>query len=73
MTAIIITNQGHVENKIFELQENMSIDDLVACVNMMNELLGGHTINQVVSRLERDVKPVLALKIREHEAVFNAL
>lgn len=72
VTAIIITSQGHVENKIFDLPEDISIEDLSSCVNLMNDLLIGTPINQVALRLERDVRPVLALKVREHEEVFNA-
>ncbi len=72
VTAIIITNQGHVENKVFELSNDTSIDDLVSCVNIMNDLLIGTPIDQVVFRLDRDVRPIIAAKIKEHEELFNA-
>ena len=38
---------------------------------MMNDLLIGTPIDQVAFRLERDVKPVLSAKIKEHEELFN--
>ena len=72
VTAIIITNQGYVENKVFDLNRNHKIDDLVSCVAVMNDLLIGTPIDQVAFRLERDVKPVLSAKIKEHEELFNA-
>ena len=72
VTTIIITNQGYVENKVFDLNRHHNIDDLVSCVNVMNELLVGTPIDRVAFRLERDVKPVLSAKIKEHEELFNA-
>lgn len=72
VTTIIITNQGHVENKVFEILDDVNMEDLISCVNVMNDLLIGTPINQVVFRLERDVKPVLSAKIKEHEELFNA-
>lgn len=72
VTTIIITNRGHVENKVFEVSDEVAMEDLVSCVNVMNDLLIGTPINQVVYRLERDVRPVLIGKIKEHEELFNA-
>lgn len=72
VTTIIITNQGHVENKVFEILDDVNMEDLISCVNVMNDLLIGTPINQVVFRLERDVKPILSAKIKEHEELFNA-
>ncbi len=72
VTTIIITNHGHVENKVFELAPETSMEDLVSCVTIMNDLLIGTPIDQVVFRLDRDVRPILAAKIKEHEELFNA-
>ena len=38
----------------------------------MNDLLDGTPINQVAYRLERDVRPILSARIKEHEVLFNA-
>ncbi len=72
VTAIIVTNKGHVENRIFNISNNAYLEDLTSCVNVINELLEGTPINQVAFRLERDVKPILRAKIKEHEILFNA-
>ena len=48
------------------------MEDLTSCVNVMNELLDGTPMNQVVYHLERDVKPILSARIKEHEVLFNA-
>ena len=72
VTAIIVTDKGHVENKMFNVKNNAYLEDLTSCVNVMNDLLDGTPINQVAFRLERDVKPVLSARIKEHEILFNA-
>ncbi|MCI9092213.1 MAG: heat-inducible transcription repressor HrcA [Coprobacillus sp.] len=72
VTAIIVTDKGHVENKMFNVKNNAYLEDLTNCVNVMNDLLDGTPINQVAFRLERDVRPVLSARIKEHEILFNA-
>ena len=69
---IIVTDKGHVENRNFNIKNNAYMEDLTSCVNVMNELLDGTPINQVAFRLERDVKPILSARIKEHEVLFNA-
>ena len=72
VTAIIVTDKGHVENRIFKVKNNAYLEDLTSCVNVMNDLLDGTPINQVAYRLERDVRPILSARIKEHEVLFNA-
>lgn len=72
VTAIIVTDKGHVENRMFTIKNNAYLEDLTSCVNVMNDLLNGTPINQVAYRLERDVKPILSARIKEHEVLFNA-
>ena len=72
VTAIIVTDKGHVENKMFSIKNNAYLEELTSCVDVMNDLLDGTPINLVTYRLERDVKPILSARIKEHEALFNA-
>lgn len=72
VTAIIITNQGHVENKVFQFSNEVEMEDLLSCVNVMNELLIGTAISDIAFRLERDVRPILSVKVKQHEELFNA-
>lgn len=72
VTAIIVTDKGHVENRMFNVKNNAYLEDLRSCVDVMNDLLDGTPINQVAFRLERDVKPILSARIKEHEILFNA-
>ena len=72
VTAIIVTDKGHVENRTFNIKSNAYREDLNSCVDVMNELLEGTPINEVAYHLEKDVKPILNAKVKEHEALFNA-
>ena len=72
VTAIIITRQGHVENKVFQFSSDVEMEDLLSCVNVMNELLIGTPISEVAFHLERDVRPILTTQVKQHEELFNA-
>ena len=72
VTAIIITRQGHVENKVFQFSSDVEMEDLLSCVNVMNELLIGTPISEVAFHLERDVRPILTTQVKQHEELFDA-
>lgn len=72
VSVIIVTDQGHVENRRFTLDDSYSLDDLTSCVHVMNEMLVGTPINQVIIRLEQEVKPIISQRIQEHEVLFKA-
>lgn len=72
VTAIIITDHGHVENKVFDLAQTISFEDLQACVQVMNDMLVGTPLGLVASKLDLEVKPILGAKIVEHEVLFKA-
>ena len=50
----------------------VEMEDLLSCVNVMNELLIGTPISEVAFRLERDVRPILTTQVKQHEELFNA-
>lgn len=72
VSVIIVTDMGHVENKTFILDGTYTYEDLLSCVGVMNDMLIGTPINQVIIRLEKDVKPIISSRIREHEVLFKA-
>ena len=72
VTVIIVTDKGHVENKTFTINDHISMEDIRSCVGVMNDMLVGTPIDEVTTKLENDVKPVLASRIQEHEILFNA-
>jgi len=73
MVAIIITDKGHVEHKSILLAEKVSIDDVKKTVDIINKLIVGTPIDEVSSKLEYEVKPVISKYIKQSEALYNAL
>lgn len=69
--SIIVTDQGHTENKMFEFGTDVSIQDLKTCTDVLNEQLCGTPINRVVDKL-KDIEPMLAAKVARHEVLFEA-
>lgn len=72
VTVIIVTDKGHVENKTFTVNKDLSLEDIQSCVGVMNDLLIGTPIDEVVEKLEKEIRPILAQRIKEHEVLFNA-
>lgn len=69
--AIIVTDKGHVEHKNMVI-DGVSIDDVQKTVEIINKLLIGTPIDEVNSKLEFEVKPVIVQYVNQHEALYNA-
>ena len=69
--AIIVTDTGHTENKIFQFDMDISVEDLKKCTDLMNDQLVGTPINSVVDRL-KEIEPLMASKVSRHEVLFEA-
>lgn len=69
--AIFITDRGHTESKTFHFNQNISVEELKTCCNVLNDKLCGTPINMVVSRL-KEIQPLLASHVARHEVLFEA-
>ena len=72
IVALVCTDKGIVENKQFTLSSNIYIDEVVKTSEIINKMLVGTPIDEVSSRLEFDIKPIIAKKVTQYEAVYNA-
>lgn len=72
ITAIFVTDKGYVENKTFIIEEDISTQELVSCMNLLNERLKGTSINHLIDKME-SLKPVLSDYVISHDAVYQAL
>ena len=72
ITAIFVTDKGYVENKTFIVPENLSPDEIVSCVSLLNDRLKGTPIVNLVEKTEA-LKPVLSEYIVNHDLVYQAL
>lgn len=69
--AIIVTNTGHIENKIFQFGTDVSVKDLTTCCDLMNKQLVGTPINQIVDKMA-EIKPLMTAELVRPEVLFEA-
>ncbi|MBB5183414.1 heat-inducible transcriptional repressor HrcA [Catenisphaera adipataccumulans] len=69
--AIIVTNTGHIENKVFQFGTDVSSKDLKTCCELMNKELTGTPINKVVDRME-EIKPLMSANLVRSEVLFES-
>ncbi len=68
--AILVSQSGSVQNRIVELERDISADDLQKMTNYLNEMLHGLTISQVKGKIVREMEGERA---RYDEMLANAL
>lgn len=71
MIVIVVTDRGHVEHKEVKL-EYVSLEDVKKTVNLINNLIVGTPIDEVSTKLEYEVKPVIGKYVTQHEQLYNA-
>jgi len=70
LLAILVSQNGTVQNKIIETDEELHLADLVRMANYLNELLGGLTIAQVKNRILEEMHEE---KVRYDQLMARAL
>ena len=70
LIVIVVTDTGHVENKKVSLQK-VSLDEIKKTVDLINELIVGTPIDEVSTKLEFEIKPIISRYVKEHEIVYN--
>ncbi len=69
--AVVCTDKGIVENKQFVLDTNTDVGEIVKTSEMINKMLVGTPINKVAEKLELEIKPIIAKRIKDYETVYN--
>lgn len=69
--AVFITDTGHTENKVFHFDTEVSLHDIEACCDIMNDRLHGTYIKDVVDKME-SIRPIIEQSVERHEMLFNA-
>lgn len=70
MLVIVITDKGFVEHKTINVA-GISSDEIKKTVNLINNLIIGTPIDEVSSKLEFEIKPIIGNYVREHERLYN--
>ncbi len=71
IVAVVCTDKGVVENKQFILDKNTNVEEIVKTGDMINKMLVGTPIDRVSEKLEFEIKPIIAKKIKDYETVYN--
>lgn len=69
--AVFITSSGHTENRLFQFEEKVSVEELSQCCAILNERLVGINLHDIPERLSL-IKPILAKSIKQYEEIFQA-
>ncbi len=69
--VIFVTSTGQVENKVVEIPEDISLDELVRMVNVMNEKLVGVPLFQFRAKLFTEISEVLNHNMNKYEKAMN--
>ncbi|WP_203333327.1 heat-inducible transcriptional repressor HrcA [Planococcus beigongshangi] len=69
--AIIVTDTGHVENRIFPIPDGLNPSEIEKMVNILNERLIGVSLNDLHKRLEQETLMVMKQHMERHGELFS--
>jgi len=69
--CVLITNAAHAENKVFNFNKEVDLEDIKKCTDIINDRLKGTPLNQLCERMEA-IKPLLVKHVRQYEMLFDA-
>lgn len=70
--TMMITDKGYVEHKNMVLPHDISTKEVKQIVDLINKLLVGTPINEISSKLEFEIKPIIPKYVKQHEALYDA-
>ena len=72
LIAIVVTDKGHIEHKNITLEAKVSLDEIKKTIDLINRLVVGTPIDEVSTKLEFEVKPIIGQYVKQHEILYNA-
>ena len=69
--AIVVTNLGHVENKQLEISDMIDKNELVKTTELINKMLKGVPLNEIGSKLEFEIKPILPDYVKNYQVLYS--
>ena len=71
-TAVFVTDKGYVENKTFVLPKSININDIEACMKMLNDRLKGTPVSGLVEKTEL-LRPIITQYIKNNDVVYQQI
>lgn len=72
LVTIIVTDKGHVENRNVFLKEKISVLEIKQTVDLINRHIIGTPIDEVIAKLEFEVKPIISDNVNYQKNLFEA-
>ena len=69
--CIFITSSGYTESKTFNFTEEVAVEDIEKCTEILNDRLKGTQISELPEKLQ-SLRPILVDSIQRYELLFNA-
>ena len=69
--AIVVTDKGHVENKNINIKGS-NLNEVKKIVELINKMIVGTPIDEVSSKLEFEIKPIISNYVLHYETIYNA-
>src|SRR5690606_25623738 len=69
--AIIVTDSGHVENRVFSIPPGLNPSDIEKMANILNERLVGVSLNNLHLRLEQETLMILKQHVEHYGELFH--
>lgn len=71
LLGIFITDKGYIEHKQLEVA-GVSLEDIKNTVDLINKMLEGTYVSDIIEKLEYEIKPVIANYVSQHQAIYEA-
>lgn len=71
--AIIVTDTGHVENRMFQLPDSIDAADVEKMVNILNDRLVGVPIDQLNNKIYKEIAMLLRQHINQYDVMLHSL
>ncbi len=71
VVALLVTNTGHVENKQVIIPDDINVKEIVKTSEIINKSLVGTPLNQVLEKLEFEIKPQIAKTMEKYEELCS--
>lgn len=71
--AIIVTNTGHVENKLISFPDHIDVRELEKVVNILNEKLAGVLLSELKDKIYKEVASLLRRHIQNYDLLLKLI
>lgn len=72
VVAVVVTDKGHVENKSINIPSTIDMKEVSKTAELLNKMLRHTPINEVPSKLEFEIKPIIGNYVKDYEVLYNA-